>query len=368
MTHTRTWLALAAVLLAPLGASAQTAGVHVVEPGETLFRISRSYGLTVERLRELNGLEGDAISVGQRLRVADGAPAQAGPPPRPMPQPAATPPRLPTAAPPAVAAAPPAVAAAAPAAGVHVVEPGESLFRIALRYDTTVDELRRLNGIEGDQIQVGQRLALGDGAAASTAAAPGGAVASGGAAVVPGGAAPVEPVRFGTARPWSVNETTVPADLVHFAEPGETLYSIAASLGLSVDELAAGNALTTAPLAPGTAVYLTRPVDPAEASRRALPPPFAEGLALVYPDVMAGRRTESGEPYDPEAFTASHREVPLGSVLLVTNPATGRSTFVRVTDRGPVSQSYLVELSAAAADVLGLDPDDADRVELRRIP
>ena len=381
-------LALLAVLLAPLGAAAQT--VHVVESGETLFRISRTYGLTVDRLRELNGLEGDQIAVGQRLRVSDGA---AAPPRRPAPEPAPlpaprpepvserTPPRRPEPAPPRLSAPPrepapeptPPVAPAdepeAPAASpsgprVHVVEAGETLFRIALRYDTTVDELRRANGVVGDQIEVGQRLRVGGGAVASVGAPAVPAPSGGGAPA----SAPSGPVRLGTARPWSVEDTTVPADLVHFSEPGETLYSIASATGVPVDALVASNALSTAPLVPGTPVYLPRPVDPAEVAERALPPVEAEGLALVFPDAMSGRRTESGEAYDPEAFTASHRTEPVGSVLLVTNPATGRSTFVRVTDRGPVSQAYLVELSAAAADVLGLDPDGAGRVELRRVP
>ena len=83
---------------------------------------------------------------------------------------------------------------------------------------------------------------------------------------------------------------------------------------------------------------------------------------------MRGRPTESGEPYDPLAFTLSHRTLPFGTVVLVTNPASGRSTFARVTDRGPVSRSYLVELSAAAATALSLDPNAARRVEIRSLP
>jgi rare lipoprotein A (peptidoglycan hydrolase) len=181
-------------------------------------------------------------------------------------------------------------------------------------------------------------------------------------------AAPAVPVQIGEARSWSITDTTVPADLVHFAEPGETLYSIAAAYGVSLRALTAENALSTAPLAPGTPVYLPERRNPAAADPDALPPIEAEGLALVYPAVMAGRRTESGEPYDPDGFTVSHREYPFGTVLLVTNPATGRSTFARVTDRGPVSQAYLVELSAAAAAALDLDPAAAQSVELRRLP
>ena len=76
----------------------------------------------------------------------------------------------------------------------------------------------------------------------------------------------------------------------------------------------------------------------------------------------------SGTPYDPGALTASHRTLPIGTVVLVTNPESGRSTFVTVADRGPVSQSYLLELSEAAAEVLALDPNAARRVELRTLP
>jgi rare lipoprotein A len=83
---------------------------------------------------------------------------------------------------------------------------------------------------------------------------------------------------------------------------------------------------------------------------------------------MAGRPLASGAPYDPAALTASHRTLPLGTVVLVTNPSRGRSTFVTIADRGPVSQSYLLELSEAAAEVLDLDPNAARRVELHLLP
>ena len=43
--------------------------VHVVKPGETLYRISRRYGLTVDKVRKLNKLPDDIIEVGQRLVV-----------------------------------------------------------------------------------------------------------------------------------------------------------------------------------------------------------------------------------------------------------------------------------------------------------
>ena len=367
MTRTFRLLALAAAfvsLVAP--ASAQGADVHVVEAGETLYRISRAHGLTVERLQELNGLTGTIIEIGQRLRLNERVPMPA----RPVPAPVASPGRAPDSSaqpsevprtprnrtpsdrpPPSFEPLPdeppsPAPPPLAGSAQTHVVQPGETLFRIALIYDVTVEDLRRLNEIDGDEIRSGQRLVIS-----------GAATSSGSAAVA-----------LGAADEWSITQTTVAADLVHFVEPGETLYSIAAALGLGVDELARENAISTAPLPPGTALVLPQPIDPSTAAQTKLPPPDEDGLALVYPDVMRGRQTASGEPYDPLGFTVSHRDHPLGTLLLVTNPASGRSTFVRVTDRGPVSRAYLVELSAAAATALALDPNAARRVELRRVP
>jgi LysM repeat protein len=45
------------------------ATIHVVKPGETLFRISRRYGIEIERLKKMNKLPDDIIEVGQKLIV-----------------------------------------------------------------------------------------------------------------------------------------------------------------------------------------------------------------------------------------------------------------------------------------------------------
>ena len=408
MTRRLLQIGLAATLLSSVGAApshAQAVGpdLYRVQAGDTLYRIARANNMTVDRLRRLNTVADDVISVGQTLRLservavpAQSVPAQSPPansgstadnrpvqPPGARP-PVARPPRSEGAAPPA--GAPAARLPAAPANAVaHIVGPGETLFRIAQRYQMPIGELRRLNAVEGDAIQVGQRLVvvpapgvtppIRGGVAVNAPPAetaptvpqprPGMPVATTRPAVAP---ARPQPVRLAPPREWSTNATTVPADLVHFVEPGETLFSIAAAYGFSVDALVSGNALTTAPLEPGTVLYLPTPVDPSWAAGRVLPDLFEDGLALVYPDVLTGRPTASGERYDPLSLTASHRDLPLGTLLVVTNPVSGRSTFVRVADRGPVSRAYLVELSAAAASAIELDPNAARRVELRRVP
>jgi hypothetical protein len=67
---------------------------------------------------------------------------------------------------------------------------------------------------------------------------------------------------------------------------------------------------------------------------------------------LAGYMTASGEPFDPEGYTAAHRTLPLGTRLLVSYG--GRSVEVTVIDRGPYVAGYDLDLSLAAAREIGL--------------
>jgi LysM repeat protein len=53
-----------------LSADVPPEGLHTVQPGETLFRISRKYRVSVDKLRKWNNLMGDTIEVGQQLVVS----------------------------------------------------------------------------------------------------------------------------------------------------------------------------------------------------------------------------------------------------------------------------------------------------------
>jgi rare lipoprotein A len=89
-----------------------------------------------------------------------------------------------------------------------------------------------------------------------------------------------------------------------------------------------------------------------------------EGVASYYDSRLTGRRTASGERYDPEAFTAAHRTAPLGSCLLVTRLDDGRAVRVRVNDRGPFVHGRVVDLSRAAARELGFLRSGVARVRV----
>lgn len=67
----------------------------------------------------------------------------------------------------------------------------------------------------------------------------------------------------------------------------------------------------------------------------------------------SGGRTASGEEFDPDALTAAHRTLPLGSKVRVTNRDNDRSVIVRINDRGPYVGGRCLDLSSAAMHAVG---------------
>ena len=73
------------------------------------------------------------------------------------------------------------------------------------------------------------------------------------------------------------------------------------------------------------------------------------GQGSYYADKFAGRPTASGVPYRPGQMTAAHNTLPFGTLIRVTNTRNGRSVEVTVTDRGPHTKGYIVDVSHRAA-------------------
>jgi rare lipoprotein A len=76
------------------------------------------------------------------------------------------------------------------------------------------------------------------------------------------------------------------------------------------------------------------------------------GIASVY-DYSAGAATASGERLQVDAMTAAHRSLPFGTMVRVTHHGNGRTVLVRINDRGPFIRGRVIDLSPAAARVLG---------------
>ena len=136
---------LAALILllaaaAPAQADTQT---HVVQPGETLFRIALKYGVTVEALQAANGVYGTTIYAGQVLTIPDlNAPLSVAP------------------------------ANSGAASATHVVQRGETLFTIGLKYNLQWTAIQAANGLQGTTVYAGQKLVIPGRAGTTTSTTP----------------------------------------------------------------------------------------------------------------------------------------------------------------------------------------------------
>jgi len=74
-----------------------------------------------------------------------------------------------------------------------------------------------------------------------------------------------------------------------------------------------------------------------------------EGNASWYGNPFHGRKASNGETYDMYKLTAAHRTLPFDTMVRVTNLNNGKSTVVRITDRGPFVEGRIIDLSLAAA-------------------
>jgi len=90
------------------------------------------------------------------------------------------------------------------------------------------------------------------------------------------------------------------------------------------------------------------------------------GYASWYGAALAGRRTASGERFDPAKMTAAHRTLPFGTWVEVRRAEGGDPVRVRITDRGPFGhEDRIIDLSRRAAEKLGMIKSGVARVELR---
>lgn len=158
---------------------------YVVKSGDTLGAIAYGNGINIRQLKAMNGLTGDTLKVGQKLKIpaekvakatpakaAASKPAKAAEPKKAV---AAAPAEAPAAAEPAAAETPaptaeaaapaeaPAAepAAAAPATFAYTVQEGEDITAIVVKFGVSASEIRELNNLgESDTLKVGQTIKL----------------------------------------------------------------------------------------------------------------------------------------------------------------------------------------------------------------
>ena len=206
---------------------------HIVERGETLYAISRASGVPVDRLKLYNNLESDRIFVGQKIYLY----------PNPQPHSEFVTHRE------------------IPASGYHLVEKGETVYRISKYYDLEIFDIMEYNGLTTFDIQVGQKIWL-----------------------EPGHVADAEPAPQAPSAPATTPSADAP---VHIVARGETLFSIARGAGMKVDELKALNSLS------GNTIYVGQKLRLKDGASVPGPPP-AVSVPPSHGGVGLHRPTDGG--------------------------------------------------------------------------
>ncbi|MEQ8199846.1 MAG: LysM peptidoglycan-binding domain-containing protein [Syntrophomonadaceae bacterium] len=160
----------------PAAATTNTSS-YVVQSGDNLWGIASAHGITLEQIKQLNGMSSDLLQIGQVLKLAG----------------VSTPAPTPATPPPASAPAPAGVSS-------YVIQPGDSLWSIAQLYGTTADNLKALNGLTGDALFAGDTLKVA-GTPAEVSVSRSGDIASGSRVVAKAAQYLGTPYRYGGSAP-----------------------------------------------------------------------------------------------------------------------------------------------------------------------
>lgn len=276
---------------------------HTVSQGETLFSLSMKYGVGVDDIKRWNNLEGNIISVNQRLLVSP---------------PSGT---APVAAVKQITSDPQAVRE------TYTVRSGDTLFGIAREKGVSVADIKRLNNLRSDVLSIGQVLVL-----QSKTSIP--SVSTDDADRFPQGIFREHRVSRGE---------TIDEILQRYRmDPKE--FAVL-NPGLNPSTVRAGEVLTV--LVPPTRFF--------ENPYRRQRSTGVEDRTVVtaYTASEELRPTTSGELYNSGSFTAAHATLPIGTILYVENPESGLGTVVKINDRfnGPG-----LKLSRVVVEFLELQP------------
>ena len=156
---------------------------YTVKPGDTLYGISNQFGVSVTELAELNGIKGSNLSIGTVLKI----PSKSGTNPNNM--------------------------------FMYTVKKGDTLYSIARKYNTTVNDIINLNYLKNNNLSVGQVIRI--------------------------------PENY-----YNYDEMSAPNYISYTVKPGDTLYSIATANGISVDTIISDNVLNNNNLSVGQILRL----------------------------------------------------------------------------------------------------------------
>lgn len=330
--------------------------IHRVESGETMYGISRRYKADISAIVAANNLGSQSLNLGQVIAIPYTGTATAS--------------------------------IRTSEVLYHTTKAGETLYSISRQYGVTVDEIKSLNKMSGNSLEIGQRLIIKSGSATATTLNT--------------------PNASNT-----VNPKNISSEQQHTVAPSETLFSISRKYNVSVEAIKELNMLDSNALSVGQSLKIpvmatnempavvdatpvvapiTEQVDKKatvdEVKKEILETPVAQNDAqketvqgkdsmtnqrkepIIYGNYDKSRQSHEGfEEIMEEGFAmkidnapntqkylALHRTLPIGKILQVRNQMNNQSIYVRVVGKLPdtgVNNNVLIRLSDQAFERLG---------------
>jgi LysM repeat protein len=301
--------------------------VHKVGEKETLYGISRRYGVTVNQILEFNKTADAGLEIGQILKVPYV--------PRPKTPKGAT---------------------------VHRVAEKETLFSISRQYNVTIDEIKQWNSLPDNSLAVGQELVI-----KATNTIP--------------GMPQVQPVEMKSAK--TVHTVAQKETLFSISRQyGATIDQLKTWNNLTSEELSIGQVLFVAqPIYNSSSQTQTNPVVETKQQTTTqtpvtteMPVTKTEVTPQVKPPVVTISESVTNKDEIKESglaelidgtegnrkYLALHRTAPVGTILKIRNEMNNREVFVRVIGKLPdtaLTDKLVIKVSKSAYDRLGaIDP------------
>ena len=259
---------------------------HVVKPSETLYSISRLYGVTVNDLKGWNNLKDNTLSPGTKLAIgnstSDGT----------------------------VSTPEETTVVYTKNRDIHVVKQSETLFFISRKYGVSVEHIREWNHLKGNELKIGQELVVSP----------------------PGGFATVEK------QPVEANSSMLPAGTVG-VEKNRTEVIESQENKKDVADSKTGEQQG------GAVVAIANDREDDEKSYEPAEKTVEQGMAEVI-----------GDASDSRKYLAMHRSAPIGTIMQIQNEMNDQIVFVRVVGRiqnTGDNEKVLVKISKKAYDRLG---------------
>ncbi len=282
--------------------SASDAGIiHTVEPKETLFSISKQYNVQIAEIKRWNDLDGNNLTKGQKLTIYPSQSADQEEKSIVVDQ-------------------------ETKRNTYYTVKNNDSLYRIAKEHDMTVEELKALNDLSSNNIRVGQQL------------------------TVRGEPAPPPSVLVSDKIPTSPQGKFV----VHKVADDISLEELLDKFQMAEEEFRALNpSITDSTFQTGQKLTILAPPS------RTYKNPYVskdnmQDLGSVhvsrYSENDRANSTTSGDLYNPDALTAAHSNISLGTIIFVQNQENQKGIYVRINDR---TSGDRLKLSSAAWQALG---------------